>query len=78
MQTSAKDFDCGPFTTFKNNGTIKGKLTCSGNQQNPTPGSGTPGGSSTPKKGAAGRSEANLFAIMGLPAVIVGFWHLLS
>ncbi|KAI9771351.1 MAG: hypothetical protein M1840_002321 [Geoglossum simile] len=76
MQTS-KDFDCNPFKAFKSNGTIKGKLTCSGNQQNPSSGSASPSGSSTPKKGAAGHYEANLFALMGFPVVIAGFWHLL-
>jgi hypothetical protein len=78
MQTSAKDFDCKPFTTFKNNGVIKGKLVCSANQQNLGLGGAAPTGSgSTPKKGAAGHYEPNVFAMVGFSAAIAGFWHLL-
>jgi len=77
MQTSAKEFDCKPFQSLKSSGAIKGKLICSGNQANPSPGGANPTGSSTPKKGAASHYEANVFAIVGLPAIIAGFWYLL-
>jgi hypothetical protein len=79
MQTSAKDFDCTGFKSYKNNGTIKGnQFVCNGNQQNPGKIGSTPtGSSSSPKKtNAAGRYEANVATVMGACGLIAGFWHI--
>jgi len=80
MQSSGS-LDCSAFNTDHSSGVIKGTYVCSGQVVQPGTAGSTPtttsgSGSQPTKKGAAGRFEANIPAMVGVVSVIAGLLHL--
>jgi hypothetical protein len=79
MQSSGS-LDCTAFDNDHSSGVIKGTYVCSGQVVKPGTAGSTPtttgSGSQSTKKGAAGRFEANVPAMVGVVSVIAGLLHL--
>ena len=82
VQTSA-NFDCTQIQQFKDNQTVKGEVTCAGQQSTPggagTTPTGTSSGSSASSTGksAAGHFDANLPMLIAGILVVVGLLQML-
>lgn len=80
VQTSA-NFDCAPIQEFADNQTVKGELTCAGQQSTPgsagTTPTGTGSGSSPTGQGAAGRFDVNVPMVTAGTLMAIGLLQML-